>query len=172
MPQTLFEGRFLRVVREKHWEYVERTNARCAVVIAALTTERRLVLIEQFRIPVAAQVIELPAGLVGDDPAHDPADLLGAAQRELLEETGYESAEWAQVAIGPISAGLTTEECAFFTAFNARRVAAGGGIEHERIDTHEVALDALDAWLDRKSATGCKIDPKVYLGELFAKRAR
>ena len=43
-------------------------NATGAVVIVAMTEERRLVLIEQFRIPVACRVIELPAGLVGDTP--------------------------------------------------------------------------------------------------------
>lgn len=170
MATTLFEGQFLRVIRDGHWEFVERTNARCAVVIAALTSNRRLILVEQFRIPVAARVIELPAGLVGDDPAHNPDDLLGAAQRELLEETGYESSRWRQVTIGPVSPGLTNEEYALFTALDARRVSAGGGVDHEQIETHEVALDGLDAWLREKCAAGRKLDPKVYLGLHFLSR--
>jgi len=54
------------------------------VAILALTDEREVVLVRQFRPGPEAVLLELPAGVV--DPGADPAETAAA---ELLEETGY-----------------------------------------------------------------------------------
>jgi ADP-ribose pyrophosphatase len=54
------------------------------VAVLALTTEREVVLVRQFRPGPEAVLLELPAGVV--DPGDDPA---ATAAAELLEETGY-----------------------------------------------------------------------------------
>jgi NAD+ synthase (glutamine-hydrolysing) len=41
---------------------------------------------------VGQRVIEMPAGLVGDEPGQEEESFESAARRELLEETGYEAA--------------------------------------------------------------------------------
>ena len=87
--RILHEGEFLRLKRRDHWEYVERANARGAVVIVALTADDELLLVEQPRLPLQANVIELPAGLVGDIAGAEDEDLEIAGMRELEEETGY-----------------------------------------------------------------------------------
>ena len=38
------------------------------VGVVALTPEHNVVLVEQYRVPVGARVVELPAGLAGDTP--------------------------------------------------------------------------------------------------------
>jgi ADP-ribose pyrophosphatase len=58
------------------------------VQVVALTTEGRLVLVEQFRPGTRVVTLEFPAGLV--DPGEEPA---AAAARELAEETGYRGGE-------------------------------------------------------------------------------
>ena len=79
--RVLAEGRFARLVAENGWEWVERVNASGAVVIAALTRDNQLVLVEQHRVPLGRRVVELPAGLVGDGAAGRDEALADAAQR-------------------------------------------------------------------------------------------
>ena len=83
---TLHKGRFLALVKEGHWEYADRTNSTGAAIIVAVTEERKLLLVEQYRIPVHARTIELPAGIIGDEPGNGDEVHAEAARRELLEE--------------------------------------------------------------------------------------
>ena len=91
----LAEGKFLRLVRDGRWEYADRTRAQGAVVLVAVTDDNRLVLTEQYRIPLGQRVLELPAGLVGDIQGEEDEPLVTAADRELLEETGYQAGRWS-----------------------------------------------------------------------------
>lgn len=166
--QVLYEGDFLRIKRRDRWEYVERVNARAAVVIVAVTDADELLLVEQPRLPVAASVIELPAGLVGDIAGAEDEDLVVAAARELEEETGYQAAELTQLTGGPPSAGLANEHMEFFFARGLIRVGAGGGDDSEDIVPHAIALDSVADWLVQRQSEGVLVDPKVYAGLYFA----
>src|SRR5215217_8780485 len=104
-PETLAEGKFIQLVRQGTWEYATRKGVSGIVGIVAVTDDGKLVLVEQDRPPVGKRVIELPAGLAGDAAGKEKEDLAEAARRELLEETGYEADNWAQVAEGAASAG-------------------------------------------------------------------
>lgn len=170
-PSTLAEGRHLRLVRQGHWEYADRTRARGAVVVAAVTDDRRLLLTEQFRIPVNRSVIELPAGLVGDIEGEEEEELATAAERELLEETGYQANKLEMLTIGPPSAGMASEIVAFFRASELTKVHDGGGDDSEEIVVHAIPLDGIDDWLDQQAAAGLLIDPKVYAGLYFTAKA-
>ena len=111
-PETMCEGQYLRLVRRGHWEYAERTNAGSAVIVIAVTPERKLLFVEQFRIPLGAPTIEMPAGLVGDLDAADTME--EAARRELLElaSNGYLRATVHRVVSPP--AGSERLSVAFF----------------------------------------------------------
>ena len=166
--EVLATGRFLRLVKRDHWEYADRVNSSGAVVIVAVTEENKLILTEQHRLPLDLRVIELPAGLAGDRPGEVGEDLAVAAQRELLEETGYEASAMTLLTSGPTSAGLSTEVVTLFRARQLRRLHPGGGDEHEDIVVHEVPLNQMDAWLEEKRSQGLLVDPKVYAGLYFA----
>jgi ADP-ribose pyrophosphatase len=169
LPESslLHAGRHLRLMQRGHWEYVDRTKASGAAVILALTDEGNLVLIEQFRPPVNARTIELPAGLAGDVQGFESEEFVAAARRELLEEAGYEAAEWTHLLTAPSSAGLTTEMFALFRARRLRRVGSGGGVEGESITVCEVPVAKIDAWLRARIHEGLWVDPKVYAGLWF-----
>lgn len=69
----------------KSWTTVHRKRA---VVIAAMTREQRLVLVNQERIPIRQTIWEMPAGQVDEENADD-SEVEKTALRELQEETGY-----------------------------------------------------------------------------------
>lgn len=161
-------GRFVRLVCENGWEYVERLNATGVAVIVAVTEENKLLVTEQFRPPVSNRVIELPAGLVGDVPGEETEHLAAAARREFLEEVGYDAQRMDYIGQAPSSAGLTSQVVTFFRASGLRKVGPGGGDEIEDIKVHEVALESLTAWLNDRIREGIYIDPELFTGLYFA----
>lgn len=168
--RVLAEGKHLRLVQQGRWEYAERTKAKGAVVLVAVTDRRELLLTEQFRVPVGRPVIELPAGLVGDVEGEEAEELEAAARRELLEETGYEAGAMRLMAAGPPTAGLASEMVAFFAATQLKKIGDGGGDESEQIEVHAVELHRMIAWLEEQAAREVLIDPKVYAGLYFAEQ--
>jgi 8-oxo-dGTP pyrophosphatase MutT (NUDIX family) len=62
--------------------YVRETRG--FAIVAALTPDRRIVLVRQYKHGVGRITLELPAGMI--DPGEAPVD---CAIRELAEETGY-----------------------------------------------------------------------------------
>ena len=97
----------MALVKEGNWEFVDRLNATGAAVIVAVTENQKLLLVEQYRIPVKSRTIELPAGIIGDGPEGSAEDPKEASRRELLEETGYSAEDIAVLTIGPSSSGIT-----------------------------------------------------------------
>jgi ADP-ribose pyrophosphatase len=165
--RVLAAGKFLRLVKRGHWEYADRHTCTGAVAIVAVTEDRRMILVEQFRIPLMTNVVELPAGLVGDVAGEEQEERSIAARRELLEETGYEAGDMRWLFAGPSSAGLTSEVVDFFRASRLKRVHAGGGDAHEAITVHEVPLDQAGSWLQERITGGALIDPKVFAALYF-----
>lgn len=158
---THHRGRYLSLVETDRWEYVTRSNAHAVVVIVALTGDGEIVLVEQYRRPVDRRVVELPAGLVGD--LHGPDEqVLEAARRELIEETGYQAESVELVMESPSSAGMTDEIVSFIRARGLNRIGSGGGDDSEDIVTHVVPLDQVDHWLKQKQADGLYLDPKIF----------
>ena len=170
MPASdiLFEGRFLRLRRRGSWEYAERTNAAGAVVIVAVTSDDRVLFTEQTRPPVDARVVELPAGLIGDQPGEH--DYRTTARRELEEETGYRASRITLLTEGPSTAGLSNEHVVLVRAEGLERVGAGGGDDSEDITVYEIRREQIDGWLEQQRAEGLLVDPKVYAGLYFLSR--
>jgi len=162
-----WNGEFLRVIKSGRWEYADRIGSSGGVAIVAVSPEGKLILTEQYRIPVGKRVIELPAGMTGDSPDIAGEDAEVSARRELLEETGYEAAEMTMLTAGPPTAGLASEIITFFMARGLRRIGQGGGHGHEQITVHEVELRSIDSWLKQRVSEGFLIDPKVYAGLYF-----
>ncbi|RYE94309.1 MAG: NUDIX hydrolase, partial [Oxalobacteraceae bacterium] len=94
-PTVVYEGKYQRMVVRGTWEYSERTHAGgLAAIIIAVTPQDNVLFVEQFRVPLQARTIEMPAGLVGDIDAGESIEI--SAVRELEEETGW-TAEQAEV---------------------------------------------------------------------------
>jgi ADP-ribose pyrophosphatase len=83
-----------------------------AVAILALDEQDRVLMIRQYRHPVARQLWEIPAGL--RDVAGEA--LVDTARRELLEETGHAAREWHALVDSYASPGITSERIRIFLA--------------------------------------------------------
>ncbi|HXP19581.1 MAG TPA: NUDIX hydrolase [Streptosporangiaceae bacterium] len=104
-----------------------------AVAVVALDEAGQVLLLRQYRHPVAGQLWEIPVGL--RDVAGEPP--LVTAQRELLEESGYRAAHWQVLADVYSSPGISSERLRIFLARDLTQVPdAERGFEPEHEEAH------------------------------------
>lgn len=162
-----YAGRYLGMTETDNWEYAYRTNASGVVVLVPVTDDGELVLVEQFRIPVQSRVMELPAGLVGDNGDFEER-FKTAAQRELIEETGFRAKSIEQLLSAPSTPGMANEMITIYLATGLERVGPGGGDDNEDITVHLMPMDNAVEWLSARQAEGVMIDPKIFAGLFWA----
>ena len=112
--------------QEKHWMvssrkskeelekvYLENNEDKIdAVVICALhKAQNKLVLINQYRVPINKYIYELPAGLVDNNE-----DIETSVRRELKEETGYSAKNIKLIHKFFTSAGFSNQKIYIFLA--------------------------------------------------------
>ncbi len=161
--EVIYDGKWLRIVRRGRWEYAERTHGNgMAVIIIAVTPDDEVLFVEQYRVPLGARTIEMPAGLVGDDNPDDT--LADAAHRELVEETGWQPGRVEVLLTGPTSSGMSSERIAYVRATQLVKVGEGGGVAGEDIIVHHVPRGQAPAWLMEKQTEGFELDLKLWGG--------
>ena len=154
---TVFEGKHLFVKERDGWEFVERKSAKEAVAVFAATDADELVLTEQYRRAVDANVIDWVAGLLDSSKAVETI-----ARQELEEEAGFACTAIEPIAKGPSSPGITSEIVHIVRATGLRRIGEGGGVGGEKITVHLVPRRELVEWLRRKEEEGVLVDLKVW----------
>jgi len=160
MEEIVWQGRFITAKRDGKWEYVSRArNIKAAVILAV--DDGHVLLVEQYRVPLDARCLELPAGLVGDE--RDGETMLTAAARELEEETGYRAARITPVGRFASSPGMISETFTLVRAEGLTRVGDGGGIEDEQIAVHRVPLSEVSQFVAGRQAAGAVLDVKLLL---------
>lgn len=105
-------------------DYIRHTGA---VAIVAIDENAEILTIRQYRQPVGAYLVEIPAGLL-DTPNEDP---LLAAKRELAEEAGYVAKKWSVLVDFFTSPGSTSESVRIYLAEEVTRIESE---ESERVD--------------------------------------
>lgn len=160
--QDAYQGQFLKMKKdivslpdgkETYREYLIHPGA---VAIIPILNDGRILLERQFRYPVNAAMIEIPAGKleVGEEP-------LLCAQRELLEETGYSAANWEYLGkIHPVIS-YSTE---IIEIFMAQGLEQGERCldEGEFLDVFAATLDEMHQWIDEGKITDVKTIVAVY----------
>jgi len=139
-----------------------------AVVVIAVDDDDRVLLIRQYRHPIAMMVFEPPAGLL--DVAGEPAHVTAA--RELAEESGYSAARWQVLVDFFNSPGGSSEAIRVFLARNLSEIPGGrpatGEAEEAHLPRVWVPIDeAVDLIL-----SGGLGSPSAVVGILAAKAAR
>ena len=158
--EIMWQGKFITARREGRWDYVSRSRGMRAAVIVAVD-DGHVLLVEQYRVPLGRNCIELPAGLIGDD---DEGEAVGtAAARELEEETGYRAARIVEIGEFSSSPGMVSETFTLVRAHGLEKIHEGGGVSGENITVHRVALVDIPAFIERQRALGKMIDVRILL---------
>src|SRR3546814_9650200 len=104
-----------------------------AAVILAVEDGHGL-LVEQYRVPLGRNCIELPAGLVGDESADESVE--ASAARELEEETGYRASRIEDIGEFASSPGMTSETFHLVREPGLHPMRSGGGVHGEHLIVH------------------------------------
>ncbi len=184
-PQLLYRGKHLHFYGgDNCWEYVHRSNATEGVTIVAVTQENKIILVEQYRVPVRKFVIELPAGLINDPRTKNNEDPVAAVKRELEEETGYSCDKITCLSKGTALPGLSDEINILYLVEVLNKIRhnpngttgeddiisynnKGLAEEGEEITVYEIPLKKVVKWLSQQSKKGKIVDLKVYSGLFF-----
>lgn len=169
-PKELHATERLLLLERDGWQWVERKKGKSAAAVIAVTDDGEIILTEQHRKPVDARVIDLPAGLIGDE---DPnASATTTAKNELEEEAGYTCERVELLTTAPTSPGITSETAVLARAYGLKRTGAGGGVGSEQITVHLVPLASAESWLREREHEGMLVDFKVWTALYFVtKRA-
>lgn len=162
----VYEGGLLRVRRDEvslpggapAWrEYVEHPGA---VMMMAFLDEETVLFERQYRYPLRRHFIELPAGkLEADEPA------LATAKRELVEECGYEAADWWHVATLHPCIGYSNEVIELYGARDLTHV--GACLDPgEHLEVFPASIDEALGWVRE----GLISDTKTMIGLLWWSR--
>ena len=169
-----FEVNYLRLPNgaEGEWECIRHPGGALAV---PMTTDGKLVLVDQYRFAVKQRLLEFPAGTV--EPYEEPAETI---KREIEEETGYHAKQWKTLGNFPLAPGYSDEYIYAFLATDLEKldippeqdededinIALYTPEELEKlIHTEEIKLDAKSitsyylarAFFEQRSSAGSRI---------------
>lgn len=170
MSEILFNTKFLQLKNENGWTYAHRPNAKNIVIIVPIIKGEEILFLKTRRPPLIAEGvskfnIELPAGLVGDEIENE--DVLEAAKKELLEETGMVAEKFTVLSENLSSTGgLTSESSTVILAeisndaiINSPQ--SDGGVIVERI---RIKIGDIKKWLQMQEEDGCSIGAQTLAG--------
>jgi len=134
-----------------------------AVAVVPLHDDGHVTLVRQYRAPLDALVVEVPAGK--RDVTDEPLEVTAA--RELAEEVGLAADRYEHLATFHNSVGFCDEECHVFLATGLQSVdTAHDGVEEQHLEVLHVPLTEALAMVDDGTIT----DAKTLIGLWAAAR--
>lgn len=158
LTKQIYKGRIIDV----NLEEVELPNGKTstreivkhpgAVAIIALTAHQKLVLVRQYRKPLDQVIYEIPAGKL--EPGEEP---FACVQRELEEETGYQSDSIKHVQSFYTSPGFADEIVHIYYTDTLKMLEKSAGLdEDEFLDVIEVSLDEAQKLIEERKIYDAK----------------
>jgi ADP-ribose pyrophosphatase len=165
--KTIFEGKVIKVQvdevilpdgKKATRELVKHPGA---VAIIPITSDGKIVMVEQFRKPLERSIIEIPAGKL--EPGEKPEF---TAIRELEEETGYGAMDLDVIQSFATSPGFADEVIHLFVARNLFKIAQPASLdEDEFVELLEVSIEEAEQLVAEQRI----FDAKTILAIMWAK---
>ncbi|MFJ7973967.1 NUDIX hydrolase [Psychrobacillus sp. NPDC096389] len=123
-----------------------------AVAVIAITEDKKIILVEQYRKALERSIIEIPAGKI--EPNEDP-EL--TALRELEEETGYTTKKLQYIQSFATSPGFADEIIHLYLAENIVKVEEKAELdEDEFVELMHVSLEEMESMITTKQIYDAK----------------
>ena len=134
----LFQTRYDLVRNPRNAKSMKAVVLECAdwVNMVALTPERKIVVVRQFRFGVGKTTLEIPAGIM--NPGETPEQ---AAIRELQEETGYTATNWKYLGWVEANPAFLNNLCHQWLALEAVKTSPVALDDGEEISVTELSLE-------------------------------
>lgn len=134
----LFQTRYDFVRNPRNTKSMKAVVLECAdwVNIVAVTPEKKVVVVRQFRFGVGKTTVEIPAGIM--NPGETPEQ---AASRELKEETGYTATNWKYLGWVETNPAFLNNLCHHWLALDAVKTSPLALDDGEEISVTELSLE-------------------------------
>ncbi|MGN7476552.1 NUDIX domain-containing protein [Solibacillus silvestris] len=132
-----------------------------AVAVIAITENKKILVVEQYRKALERSIVEIPAGKLeqGEKP-------IVTARRELEEETGYTSDDFEFIQAFATSPGFADEIIHLYVAKNLKKLEVAAQLdEDEFVELMEISLEEAEAMV----ADGRIFDAKTAFAVLWLK---
>lgn len=167
--EALFEHRLFRLERQELAAGAER---RMAMVLRApnwvnvipLLSSGEVLLVRQWRFGLALPTLEIPGGMVENEEER------AAAERELLEETGYRAATWRRLGEVQPNPAFLANRCGTWLATDLEWLSEPTGDGEEEIEVERVPLAEIPDLIARGEIAHALVIAAFYLHGLEARR--
>lgn len=165
--ERIYEGKIINLRRDKvtvksGTSYREIVEHKGGAVLVAITDDKKLVMVRQYRKPAGRVVFEVPAGKI--DGKEDPEV---TAKRELKEETGYTASNIKYLTEFYTSVGYS-EEILYLYLCTGLKPGETDFDENESLDIEEWDIDELHEMV----MDGSIKDSKTIIAIQFAKELK
>ena len=118
------------------------------VNIIALTRDKQVVLIKQFRHGAEEIILEIPGGMIDEGE-----DVETAARRELVEETGYSATDFVYLGKSRPNPALQNNWIYHYLASDCEKTGETAFDEHESVTTKLVPLSEIENLIKSEQIT-------------------
>lgn len=163
--ETIFEHPLFNLTRQS---LVAGPHRREALVLESpawvnmipLLPDERVVLVRQWRFGVARPTLEIPGGLVEGEPPRE------AAERELLEETGYRAGSWHELGELDPNPAIFDNRVTTYLATDLQWVEEPRGDGDEEIEVETAPLAEIPSLIARGEIAHTLVVAAFYLLDL------